>query len=64
MNQETMNPFERSSAAEWGECMKHEARGALILLYGIKEPTDRQIATYMLYGETPSLRQDMRIKQK
>lgn len=39
------------SPTEWAECLRHEARGALILLHGIDEPTEREIAAYLLYGE-------------
>ncbi len=50
MNSKTKEQKERASAAEWYECVHHEARGALIL-HGIEQPTERQIAAYILYGE-------------
>ena len=50
MNGKTQEQQERISAEEWYECVRHEARGALILR-GIEQPTERQIAAYILYGE-------------
>ena len=42
---------ERITAAEWYECLKHEARASLILFYGIDEPTEKEICLYILYGK-------------
>ena len=42
---------ERTTASEWYECLKHEARASLILFYGIDEPTEKEICLYILYGE-------------
>ncbi len=44
---------ERISASEWFECYKHEARAALVLFYGIDNPTEKQIYFYILYGKPP-----------
>ena len=51
MNSKTTERQEQSSMEEWAWCLRHEARGALILLHGIEQPTERQIAAYILYGE-------------
>ena len=51
MNNKTTEQRERTSAEEWAWCLRHEARSALILLHGIEQPTERQIAAYILYGE-------------
>lgn len=50
MNSKTTEQ-KRTSTEEWAWCVRHEARGALILLHGIEQPTERQIAAYILYGE-------------
>lgn len=50
MNSTTTEQQERVSASEWAWCVRHEAEGALILR-GIQEPTERQIAAYLLFGE-------------
>ena len=50
MNIKTTERQERTSAETWAWCLRHEARGALIL-HGIEQPTERQIAAYILYGE-------------
>lgn len=50
MNNKTTERQKLASAAEWYECVRHEARGALIL-HGIEQPTERQIAAYILFGE-------------
>lgn len=52
MNIKTSEQRERKSAEAlaWAWCLRHEARGALILR-GIKQPTERQITAYLLYGE-------------
>ena len=50
MNNKTTERQKLASAAEWYECVRHEARVALILR-GIEQPTERQIAAYILYGE-------------
>lgn len=42
---------ERITAAEWYECLKHEARASLILFYGIDEPSEKEICLYILYGK-------------
>ena len=47
----TTEQRERTSAAEWLVCVRHEAEGALAILHGIEQPTERQIAAYILYGE-------------
>ena len=39
-----------AEALAWAWCLRHEARGALVL-HGIEQPTERQIAAYILYGE-------------
>ena len=51
MNGKTQEQQERASAAEWYECVRHEAEGALAILHGIEQPTERQVAAYILYGE-------------
>ena len=51
MNSKTQEQQERTSAAEWYECVRHEAEGALVILHGIEQPTERQIAAYILFGE-------------
>lgn len=51
MNSKTQEQQERTSATEWAWCLEHEAEGALALLHGIEQPTERQIAAYILYGE-------------
>lgn len=50
MNSKTTEQ-QHTSTGEWAWCVRHEARGALILLHGIEQPTERQIAAYILYGE-------------
>ena len=50
MNGNTTERRGQSSMKEWAWCLRHEARGALIL-HGIEQPTERQIAAYILYGE-------------
>ena len=50
MNSKTTEQQHTSTQA-WAWCVRHEARGALILLHGIEQPTERQIAAYILYGE-------------
>lgn len=50
MNIKTKEQQGHTSAAEWSACVRHEARAALVLR-GIEQPTDRQIAAYILYGE-------------
>ncbi len=47
----TSEQHETSSAEAWAWCLRHEARGALVLLHGIEQPTEQQIAAYVLYGE-------------
>lgn len=44
---------EKTSASEWMECYKHEARAALVLFHGIDNPTEKQICFYILYGKLP-----------
>ena len=51
MNNKTTEQQERTSAEEWAWCLRHEAEGALAILHGIEQPTERQIAAYILYGE-------------
>ncbi len=51
MNGKTQEQQERISAEEWAWCVRHEAEGALVILHGIEQPTERQIAAYILYGE-------------
>ena len=51
MDGKTTEQKERASAAEWAWCLRHEAEGALAILHGIDQPTDRQITAYILYGE-------------
>lgn len=36
---------------EWYECLKREARIKLIMLYGIKQPTEKDVNLYIIYGE-------------
>ena len=50
MNSKAREQQERTSVEAWAWCVRHEARGALIL-HGIEQPTERQIAAYILYGE-------------
>ena len=51
MNNNKAEQEERTSAEEWAWCVRHEAEGALALFHGIEQPTERQIAAYILYGE-------------
>ena len=51
MNSKTTEQQERISASEWLWCYKHEAQGALLFQHDIEQPTERQIAAYILYGE-------------
>lgn len=51
MDREKKEQQEKIRASEWYACMWHEARGALIITHGIEQPTERQIAAYLLYGE-------------
>ena len=52
MNINTSEQQKRISAEAlaWAWCLRHEARGALIL-HGIEQPTEQQITAYILYGE-------------
>lgn len=50
MNRKTTKQRERIGAEDWAWCVRHEAEGSLIL-HGIEQPTERQIAAYILYGE-------------
>lgn len=40
--------FESEITWEW--TYEHEARGGLLLELGIEEPTEKEIALYILYG--------------
>ncbi len=51
MNNNKAEQEERTSATEWLWCLRHEAEGRLLLRHGIEQPTERQIAAYILYGE-------------
>lgn len=42
---------ERITAAEWYECYRREAYILLDMLYGIDEPTEKEICLYILYGK-------------
>lgn len=48
---ENMAGGDHVGAAEWCECLKREARAALVLRHGIEQPTDHQICMYVLCGE-------------
>ena len=50
MNIQATKQEGRRSAEAWAWCLRHEARGALIV-HGIEQPTERQIAAYILFGE-------------